>query len=136
VEWVAETCRIWGVEKLLIEGKASGITAAQELQRLYGREPWSVQLINPKSDKVARALAVQPLFANGQIYAPARDWSDLVITEMMMFPHGRFDDLTDTASMALNYLRAVGEARTDVEVKADEIGGVMHKPRTAALYPV
>jgi predicted phage terminase large subunit-like protein len=82
VEWVAETCRTWGVEKLLTEGKASGITAAQELQRLYGREPWSVQLINPKSDKVARALAVQPLFANGQIYAPARDWSELVIEEM------------------------------------------------------
>jgi hypothetical protein len=29
VEWVSETCRAWGVEKLLIEGKASGITAAQ-----------------------------------------------------------------------------------------------------------
>src|SRR5438270_635263 len=28
VEWVAETCRTWGVEKLLTEGKASGITAA------------------------------------------------------------------------------------------------------------
>jgi predicted phage terminase large subunit-like protein len=135
VEWVAETCRAWGVHKLLIEGKASGITAAQELQRLYGREPWSVQLINPKSDKVARALAVQPLFANGQIYAPARDWSELVIEEMMMFPRGRYDDLTDTASMALNYLRSVGEALTDVEVKADEIGGVMHKPRLPALYP-
>jgi hypothetical protein len=39
------------------------------------------------------------------------------------------------ASMALNHLRAVGEARTDVEVKADEIGGVMHKPRVRALYP-
>jgi hypothetical protein len=25
---------------------------------------------------------VQPLFANGQIYAPARDWSELVIDEM------------------------------------------------------
>ena len=47
----------------------------------------------------------------------------------------RYDDLTDTASMALNYLRSVGEARTDVEVKADEIGTVMHKPRLPALYP-
>jgi len=52
-----------------------------------------------------------------------------------MFPRGRYDDLTDTTSMALNYLRSVGEARTDVEVKADEIGTVMHKPRLRAIYP-
>ena len=59
----------------------------------------------------------------------------LLIGEMMMFPRGRYDDLTDTTSMALNYLRSVGEARTDVEVKADEIGTVMHKPRLRAIYP-
>jgi hypothetical protein len=39
VEWVAETCRAWGVQKLLIEGKSSGITAAQELQRLTVLSP-------------------------------------------------------------------------------------------------
>ena len=49
-------------------------------------------------------LAVQPLFSQGMIYAPDRDWSDLVITEMSMFPTGRYDDLTDSASKALKYL--------------------------------
>src|SRR3984893_10882018 len=38
VELIAETCRKWGVHHLLIENKASGITAAQELRRLYGSE--------------------------------------------------------------------------------------------------
>jgi len=52
-----------------------------------------------------------------------------------MFPRGRYDDLTDTALMALNYLRSVGEALTDVEAKADEIGGVIHKPPLRAIYP-
>jgi hypothetical protein len=32
------------------------------------------------------------------VYAPDRDWADLVITEMSMFPVGRYKDLTDSAS--------------------------------------
>jgi hypothetical protein len=70
VERVAYTCRQWGVQKLLIENKASGKTAAQELQRLYSYDDMSVQLWEPKGDKVSRALSVQPLFANGIIHAP------------------------------------------------------------------
>src|SRR4029077_15206175 len=33
VEWVANTCRKWGVQRLLIENKGPGISAAQELRR-------------------------------------------------------------------------------------------------------
>jgi predicted phage terminase large subunit-like protein len=68
-----------------------------------------------KGDKLSRALAVQPLFTQGMIYAPARDWSGLVITEMSVFPVGRYKDLTDSATQALKYLRDVGLADTEVE---------------------
>jgi predicted phage terminase large subunit-like protein len=125
------------VHKLLIEAKASGISAAQELRNRFGYLPFSVQLVPVKGDKVARALAVQPTFSQGLVYAPARDWSELVITQMSMFPKARHDDLTDSATQALKYLRDVGLAQTDTEKAEAEREAVTHRPgrRLSALYP-
>ena len=78
---------------------------------------------------------MQPIFSQGMVYAPDRDWAELVITEMSMFPAGRFSDLTDSASQGLKYLRDVGLAQTDEEQHQAEIGTVMHRPRLKALYP-
>ena len=86
----------WQASVLLIEGKASGLTVHQELRRLHFDENWSVHLVNPKGDKVVRALAAQPTFAQGLVYAPVRDWSQMVIDEMELFPKGRYDDATDS----------------------------------------
>jgi hypothetical protein len=41
---------------------------------------------------------VQPIFSQGMIYAPDRDWTEIVISEASMFPAGRYNDLTDSAS--------------------------------------
>ena len=65
VEWVAHSCRRFKVDKLLIESKASGITAAQEMQRLYGEDAWSTQLEQVVGDKVARAHSVVPAWSSG-----------------------------------------------------------------------
>ena len=135
MEWVEGTCTRFRVDKLLIEAKAFGISAAQELCNRFGWQPWSIQLCQPKGDKLARALAVQPIFSQGMIYAPARDWADLVVTEMSMFPAGRYSDLTDSSSQALKYLRDVGRAQSDEEAHHDTIGIVMHRPPRRALYP-
>ena len=98
VEWTVHTMRKWGASILLIEGKASGLTVHQELRRLHFDENWSVQLCQPKGDRVSRALAAQPTFAQGLVYAPVRDWSQMVIDEMELFPKGRYDDLTDSTT--------------------------------------
>src|SRR5215472_17146780 len=137
VEWVADTCARFRVHKLLIEAKASGISAAQELRNRYGSRDWAIQLCPVKGDKVARALAVQPMFSGGQIYAPARDWSEMAITELASFPMGRYDDLTDSSTQALKFLRDVGLAQTDAEKAEAERETVMHRPgrRLSALYP-
>jgi predicted phage terminase large subunit-like protein len=136
VEHVANTSRKWGVQTVLVENKASGITAAQELRRLHGREGWSVWLVDPKgADKVARSLAVQPMFSQGLVYAPDRAWADMWLTELCLFPHGKYDDLVDTTSMALRYLRGVGVVRFDDEVAADQADGVRPRPRLRSLYP-
>ena len=89
-----------------------------------------------KGDKVARALSVQPMFSQGYIYAPNRDWADLVISEMATFPLGRYDDLTDSATQALKYLRDIGFAQTDDEARERENRSMMHRLRPKSLYPM
>jgi hypothetical protein len=58
------------------------------------------------------------------IYAPAR------------VSNGKYDDLTDSATQALAYLRARGLGQTDEEERDAEIGTVMHRPRLKNLYPI
>jgi predicted phage terminase large subunit-like protein len=135
IEWVADSCTRFNVDRLLIEAKASGISAAQELRHRFSGRSWAIELRSVKGDKLSRALAVQPLFTQGMIYAPARDWSELVITEMSMFPVGRYKDLTDSATQALKYLRDVGLADTEVEDQEAKLERVMHRPRPRPLYP-
>jgi predicted phage terminase large subunit-like protein len=136
VEWCADTCRRFKADRLLIEAKTSGITAGQELARLHGREGWAVQMCPVKGDKVARALAVQPTFSQGMVYANERlDWAEMVIDEMAKFPKGKYDDLTDSATMAIKHLRDIGLAQTDEEAVAEEMDRVRHRPRLRPLYP-
>ena len=135
LEWVVYTCRKWKVNRLLIENKANGHDAAQEIQNRYGDENWTVELWPVKGDKVARALAVQPTFSQLMVYAPVRDWADLVISEMAVFPKGRYDDLTDSATQAISYLRKVGLAPSDAEVQWQINASLRHKPKLKAIYP-
>jgi phage terminase large subunit-like protein len=78
-----------------------------------------VRLWNPKrSDKTARLMATEPLFAGGLVYAPGRKWARMVIDEVASVPRGKYDDLADTVSMALLYLRQVGLAKLASEGEA------------------
>lgn len=59
-----------------------------------------------------------------------------MIDEMELFPKGRFDDLTDSSTMAIGFLRTSGLLQTDAEAMAAEDNTVMHRPRRLrALYP-
>jgi predicted phage terminase large subunit-like protein len=137
VEWVRHTCMRFRVDVLLVEQAASGIAVAEELRRLYSTDGILVHLIPPRGDKTARAIAVQPLFAQRMVYAPQRDWADnLLIKEMSEFPLGRYKDLTDTASQALSYLRRIGRIMTDDEERAAAADRVKHHSPRSRLYPV
>lgn len=136
IEWVHDTCLRFKVDRLLIEAKASGISAAQEIQNRFGRQPYGIQLVQVKGDKVARALAVQPTMSQGLVYAPDRDWAEMVIDEAEVFPKGRYLDLTDSMTQALKWLRDGGLAQTADEIADSERERVMHRPRQKALYPV
>jgi predicted phage terminase large subunit-like protein len=122
IEWTAHTCTYWKVDRLLIEAKASGISAAQSLQKRYRNRNWSVELTGVKGDKVSRAIAVQPTLSNKMVYAPLeRDWCRMVIDEAAIFPFGKHDDCTDTVTQALKHLRDLGLLEFDDDIRAEEL---------------
>lgn len=140
VEKIAATARKFKVDQMLIENKAAGVSVAQEIRRVYGYEDWGVQLVDPKGqDKVARAYAVQHLFADELVYAPTQfSWADMVITECASFPKGKNDDLTDTCTQALRFLRTTGMLTRGSERTAELSDSLTFKGNSGdtPLYPV
>src|SRR5215468_3736159 len=119
LEWVNDTCERFKVNLLLIENKGPGISAAQDLQNRFGQKPWGVHLVKVEGDKVARALAAQATFAQKLVHAPIRDWSQMVIDNLEIFPRGRLDDLVDKTTRAIFFWRRTGVAGTNAEIAAD-----------------
>ncbi len=137
VERVAETCTRFKVDLLLIENKAAGISAAQELRRLYSAESFGVQLCDPKSqDKMSRLYSIQHLFQEGIVWAPDRKWSQEAIVQVSQFPHGRHDDITDTVSQAMRYLRESGLIARAPEVAAEVESQKSYQGHQQPLYSV
>lgn len=137
VEKIAKTAKKCRVDKILIEAKASGISVAQELRRVYSAENFAVQLNDPKStDKVSRLYSVQHIFNDGTVYAPDRKWTDEVISEVEVFPKGKHDDRVDTVSQAMRHMRDLGLLVRAPErlAEIDEMRQYAGKP-PEALYP-
>lgn len=106
---VEEICTRMRVDLLLIENKAAGHSVAQEIRRVYNSAKFGVQMYDPKTlDKVARLYSIQHIFSEGMVYAPNKDWAEMVIRQTASFPRGAHDDLVDTVSMGLKHLRDVG----------------------------
>jgi len=137
VEKVRQTMTDYKVDKLLVENKASGHSVAQEIRRVYGYDDFAVQLIDPKGqDKMSRLYSVQHIFSEGLIFSPDRPFSDMVINQVAQFPRGKHDDLVDSTSMAVKYLRETGMLVRGAEFTADlDRGRVHHGAAPAALYP-
>ena len=139
VEWVAHTCRRFQVDRLLIEAKASGLDVINEMRRLYGGEQWMVEGAKAPQDTVSRALAVQPTFAQGVVYAPPRDWAEMVIDEAARFPKGKYKDLTDSTVHAIRWLRNHGLISRPEEIsrlyEARASYGTVKASKQRPIYP-
>jgi len=137
VEWIAHSCDAYGVSHLLIEGKASGISVYQEIERLQMLRTWSTELCDTgRLDKMARMNAVQPIFSQGLVWMPDRDWANDMMEELLQFPKYKFDDMADTCSLALRKLREMGLLQFQDEREFDEYIEQNRAPVTQALYPV
>jgi hypothetical protein len=64
-----------------------------------------------------------------------RDWSESLITQASVLPTGKHDDMVDSMTMALKYLRDVGIVQNVEEVLAEENERVVPRSRPKALYP-
>jgi predicted phage terminase large subunit-like protein len=137
VEKVAATCLKFKVDLLVIENKASGISVAQEIRRLYSREKFGVELFDPKSqDKTARLYSVQHLFAEGIIHSPETKWSERVMTQVGMYPKGKHDEYVDLTSMGLRKLRDMGLLVRQAEREAEMEAEKAYTGRQEPLYAV
>lgn len=136
VEWIAYSCRRFKVDRLLIESKASGISVAQEMQRLYREDGWLVELTPVVGDKVSRAHAVEPTFAAGLVYAPETEWAEKVIEQAERFPKSTFKDLVDSTTQAMKWMRDRGLIAHSFETAAELREAMIHKSPEKALYDV
>jgi predicted phage terminase large subunit-like protein len=140
VNKIAKTAKKFKVDHMLVENKATGISIAQELRRIYSYEDFSLQLIDPgRQDKIARAYSVQPVLAEGIIHAPlAFSWADMVISECASFPKGKHDDIVDTVTQALRFLRTTGMISRGEERTAELSEEALFRGNKGAepLYPV
>lgn len=144
VKRVAADCKHYKVDRLLIEDKAAGHSVAQELVRLFGNWDFGIDLVNPSKgfiktpDKTARLLTVVHLFAEGLIYAPDKEWADPMIKECSLGSRSLHDDLADTCSMGLIYLRRAGWIlkREERTFEIEDESKYQPQSRRQALYPV
>lgn len=133
-EWLTHSCRRFSVDELLIEGKASGLSVAQELRRLNGNEGWGIRTVTPDGDKTARLYSVQATFSAGLVWAPDRPWAEMVIDEITTFPKHKFKDLTDSTSMALRHIRDRGQLIRPEELVFETEMSARHVPQSKPLY--
>jgi predicted phage terminase large subunit-like protein len=138
VQKVAATAKKYKIDHLVIEAKASGHSLAQEMRRLFGHEDFAVRLYNPKAqDKVSRLYSVQHIFAEGMVYAPDMTWAEMVMTQCAQFPKGKHDDLVDSLSQGVRYLREMGLlVRAPERLNEIEESRRYKGPPPAPLYPV
>ena len=128
---IGNNCRKFKPDVLLIESKASGISAAQEIRRMFGSGEWSTVLVNPKGDKVNRVVSVQGLFEEGLIYGPDREWCQTLIDQAAVFPKGKHDDLVDSMTQALIWMRENGLITRKEEHKRQVFDSL---PRTGQAF--
>lgn len=109
---------------VLIEDKGSGISLRQDLALAVPVRPY-----NPgRADKVQRLHAVSNLPCQGVIFVPESrhtkgkptDWADMVIDQVCSFPLVENDDIVDTFSQALQYLKDQGWLVIDPPEEEDD----------------
>jgi len=96
-----EAANLWKPDKILIEKKASGHSLAQEMRRAN----LPVARIPIKDSKFVRAHAASLVLERGCVFYVKRNWADEVIQQCGNFPADDHDDMVDTVTMALMWLR-------------------------------
>jgi predicted phage terminase large subunit-like protein len=90
-------------DTILLEDKASGIALAQDLIR---NTKLPIITITPIKDKITRLSNTTQLFEGGRVLIDAEsDWAEDYIHQLITFPNAKNDDLVDSTSQYLNYVK-------------------------------
>lgn len=88
---------------VLIEDKASGQSLIQELKR---NTAINILPVKVDADKITRAYAVTSTIESGNVLLPENaKWTHDFIEELSMFPHAKHDDICDSITQAIQYLK-------------------------------
>lgn len=87
----------------IIEDKASGQSLIPELRK----RGLPIMAYQPEKDKMFRLQATTPYFQSGRVWVQGggKDYVEMLIDEVVTFPKAPHDDLTDTVSQAVLWLR-------------------------------
>jgi predicted phage terminase large subunit-like protein len=96
-----EAAQLWKPDRILIEKKASGHSLAQELRRA----DLPVARIKVSDSKFVRAHAASLILERGCVFFVKRKWAEEVIQQCANFPADEHDDMVDTVTQALLWLR-------------------------------
>jgi len=95
------SAQLWKPDKILIEKKASGHSLAQEMRRAN----LPVARIKVRDSKFVRAHAASLVLERGCVFYVKRNWAIEVIDQCANFPVDEHDDMCDTVTQALMWLR-------------------------------
>jgi len=105
---------------IIIENKASGLSLVQQLKKHTSLPIKDVGKDDGiEGDKVVRVNAVEPLFATGNVFFFCAPWNkdaiDMVIDQLCEFNEAMDteDDIVDTITQALLYLRKRGRSKIE-----------------------
>lgn len=98
----------WRPDYFVVEKKASGHSLLQELYR----RQFPLVEYDPRGKKEERLQAAAVIMRMGRVWVPeGKEWAEQVVEEVCNFPSSPNDDLTDTVSMAVTYMRDLGVIR-------------------------
>lgn len=97
---------LWRADWTIVEDKASGSSLVDELE---ADTLLNVKRIQVDKDKVARATANTPTIESGRVLVPDtiwKPWASDFIEEHSEFPNGEYDDVVDSTSQALSFIKS------------------------------
>lgn len=89
-------------QAVLIEQAANGWSVIQMMRKKLP----NIVPIKPDKSKVARASGAAPMIEAGSVFLPPNaHWLNYMVDQFSMFPAGRNDDLVDSITQGLNWMR-------------------------------
>ena len=131
---VLEEYQYWEPDAFVVEKKSNGAALYQEMRRMG--IPVSEFTPGKGQDKISRVNAVSDLFSSGMVWAPDRRWAHEVIEECNDFPAGLNDDLVDSTTQAIKYLKDRNFLRRPEEIVADAMATTAYRPKNKPVYNV